>query len=423
MITMIKVLMFIQWLMGRLAGLSARLAPARFAPIMEWHAPKGPYQAGFCDNELTLPNGTRSLLRTWYPAVAPADARRAPYLSDNEIGTMIAGMGRALTFSPFLVRRMGMTMTHSVTEARPANADVRFPVLVFSHGFSGTVNQNTALCEHLASHGYIVISVAHPSGAAAVHYTDNTSAVMSPDDKNKMLNPDLIKAALGIKRAKSLAERRDAIADYAVIEPMKGENDHWAENLRAVVEALQTPNTLPASLAAILSVGDLERLALIGHSFGGAASAAAAHNNPHVRAVVNLDGGQFGLDLYDRTISVPLLMLYSETATFDENSAFNDFHYENHASAGESGQVRRFFVRGANHLDYTDLTLFGRGMVKVALGRGRYDGQPMLDTVANLVTAFLDHQLKQAPDCLTEAAAKESAVREQDMSAVRELSQ
>lgn len=418
---MIKVLIFIQWLMGRLAGLTARLAPARFAPIMQWRAPTGPWQAGFCDTELKLPNGTRSLLRTWYPAEVSDERQPAPYLSENEVGTMIAGMGRALTFSPFLVRRMGMAMTHSVAGARPATADKGFPVLVFSHGFSGTVNQNTALCEHLASHGYIVISVAHPSGAAAVHYTDNTSAVMRPEDKNKMLNPDLIKAALGIKGAKTLAERRDAIANYAVIEPMKGENDHWAENLRAVVDALQTPGTLPASLATVLSVGDLSQLALIGHSFGGAASAAAAHNNPHVRAVVNLDGGQFGLDLYDQTISVPLLMLYSETATFDEHSAFNDFHYEAHASAGESGQVRRFFARGANHLDYTDLTLFGRGMVKVALGRGRYDGQPMLDTVANMVAAFLDHQLKQAPDRLTETAARESAVREQDMSAVRAL--
>ncbi|NRA59767.1 MAG: hypothetical protein HRU25_02420 [Psychrobium sp.] len=41
-------------------------------------------------------------------------------------------------------------------------ADDKFPVLIFNHGLYLVAEQNTILMEHLASHGYVIFSIAHP---------------------------------------------------------------------------------------------------------------------------------------------------------------------------------------------------------------------------------------------------------------------
>ena len=48
---------------------------------------------------------------------------------------------------------------------RDAGPDLRgapWPLVAFSHGFGGVRYQSTFLCEHLASHGFVVVAVDHP---------------------------------------------------------------------------------------------------------------------------------------------------------------------------------------------------------------------------------------------------------------------
>ena len=46
--------------------------------------------------------------------------------------------------------------------------DAPLPVIFFSHGLISHLAQNTALMEHLASLGYVVVSIAHTYDAAPV---------------------------------------------------------------------------------------------------------------------------------------------------------------------------------------------------------------------------------------------------------------
>ena len=42
-------------------------------------------------------------------------------------------------------------------------ADIsKFPVIIYSPGFRGILDGNTAQCEELASQGYIVVAISHP---------------------------------------------------------------------------------------------------------------------------------------------------------------------------------------------------------------------------------------------------------------------
>lgn len=417
----IKILIAAQALMGKLASALAHASPDRYTPSMRWNKPSGEHAVGQMDWGYSI-DDQKLMMRVWYPATAATE--RAQYLSEEELVAMTEGMGRALTFTPYLVGRLADGISWSQRDAEAKHFDQALPLLIFSHGFAGTVNQNTALAEELVSHGYIVMSIAHPSGAAAVHYPDGSNKAMSPEEKLKSLNPELIKAAMAIKKSKNLAARRQAILDYCEIEPMHGEAKHWQGNISHTLDLLLAEKEVAEHpLAAIFKAIDWSKIATFGHSFGGAASMAAAHSDQRICAAANLDGGQFGLELFDTDLNVPALMLYSDTASFENGAAFNDFHYEKSATAGTQGKVKRYFFRGTGHLDFTDMTLFGRHFVKRMLGRGKNDGQRMLDATASMVLAFFNQQLKAQDDTLSEVAGQYNNIEAQDMQAVRDMGQ
>ena len=64
--------------------------------------------------------------------------------------------------------------THSCLDAHVANG--AYPIVVFSHGFTGTFTDYTFLFEDLASRGYIVVSVDHTYEATAVAFSDGRVA-------------------------------------------------------------------------------------------------------------------------------------------------------------------------------------------------------------------------------------------------------
>lgn len=91
----------------------------------------------------------------WYPAAA-----------DSAVGTETYDVR---DFTPDAVKALltgDVPSTYSYEAARDAEvADGEFPVVLFSHGFSGFRLQSTFLTSHLASHGMIVVSPDHPSRA------------------------------------------------------------------------------------------------------------------------------------------------------------------------------------------------------------------------------------------------------------------
>ena len=54
----------------------------------------------------------------------------------------------------------------------PQTTSVGFPVVLFSHSFTGVKEQNSALLQELASWGHVVVAVDHPHDAALVLYPD-----------------------------------------------------------------------------------------------------------------------------------------------------------------------------------------------------------------------------------------------------------
>ena len=107
-----------------------------------------------------VPVGVRTVLandesfEVWYPADEDTTG-------DDDVISL-------LTYVPDEVATLLAEVTiptwtqHAIRDAAPRPVDAPLPVVVFSHGVSGFRTQSAALCAHLASRGYVVISVDHP---------------------------------------------------------------------------------------------------------------------------------------------------------------------------------------------------------------------------------------------------------------------
>ena len=103
-------------------------------------------------------------------------------------------------------------------------------------------------------------------------------------------------------------------------------------------------------------------------------------------------------DLLNRLMRVPLLVLHSEAAAcFADGGTYTDFHYEPAGRAGCSSEVIRLRVRGAGHLSFTDMALFGGRALRSLIGVAGVDGVRMLELTADLVHRFLDQHLRGGP--------------------------
>lgn len=169
----------------------------------------GNYQVGFItDNQYdsirtyqqdkAIPYRPLSI-HIWYPARKTSKEKPMPYKNyiaietqrevfaitdSNQVAaycaTMVGGYRQyAMTLMKNLtvsVDDILQTPTKAIYKAIPINK--RFPVIVYAPSLGKSSNQNHSACEYLASHGYVVISVAS-AGQQAQTMTKDTAGIMA----------------------------------------------------------------------------------------------------------------------------------------------------------------------------------------------------------------------------------------------------
>lgn len=137
-------------------------------PIFELPTPNGTYAIGSTnftitdesrDERLTEhPNDKRELfVEVWYPANLK-EVEDLPKVQPlwQELYTGEMDIVR------FFMHYLKEIDTHTYPDVPPNLDHAPFPVLLYNHGLQMFTSQSTLLMEHLASHGYIVVSIAHP---------------------------------------------------------------------------------------------------------------------------------------------------------------------------------------------------------------------------------------------------------------------
>lgn len=409
---------------------------AHTLPVFSLPAPSGPYGVGTFDYSITddarkerfSPVRNRELyVEVWYPAEKSA-------VADIPVRTLFQELYEGdYTRQSFLFGYLRHVPTHSHVQAPMATPDDRpFPVLLFNHALAlGFTSQNQRLMEHLASHGYVILSIAHPYQSSKVNLSEAGTVVGTseyPADMH-LARAELYRGVVGtiyetsrdldeisaVKEVLSpLAERyfalgedgrsafltqaaameefaayRDFISeelleDYFVYDYSVQNSfvDYWVEDIQFVASTLVD---VQAPVVGFSESIDASGFGVFGMSYGGAAAGEFCKIDDRCKAGVNLDGTQFGRH-WGRPVSAPFLMLYH-----DEHQGGNDFAY-----LPPTHDFWDYGVTGATHFDFTDFS-YVWPIFKTLGYTGPIDGMRVVDITNTVVLNFFDHSLKGKP--------------------------
>lgn len=252
--------------------------------------------------ELTLPDGRRAVV--WYPAADDVDP-------DATLEFDLASL-----LSPALQEQIPDADRPPydivATTSAVASDDGPFPILLFSHGYSGFPEQSANLVTHLASWGTVVIA---------------------PDHVERSLGGMLGTAAEGVAKS--------------------NDPDVLSAALDALIAEADTPGSVIEGLV------DAERVAVGGHSAGAGAAYRTAISEPRIDGFISYSvGGDRLLNPEDGSAavlpSVPgVVMAGAEDLTIPVASSKGLFD----AMTGPKGYVE---IAESGHLVFADLCLIGR---------------------------------------------------------------
>jgi len=398
------------WVAGVcLVLLAGCIAPIWSFPIFRLPAPGGPYGVGTIAFDLPgepeKGGGPRLHVRAWYPANPAAGSQPRKYFTPREARELAPSVARNFGEArPFIFNHFSLVATHSHESAPVAltRGMGGFPVILFNHGYWSYQAQNTALMERLASHGYVVFSLAHPGDSAVVRFEDG--AVLSPTPVAAGHDADTTPEDRFIGSPTHAERIAAAPAYFAWLGPQRILRSlaTWRADETTLLDSLER-DLVPAPIKAILTQADLSRVGFVGMSFGGSVSASLCRSDARCLAAVNFDGTEFDETLFNTAIGKPMLMMSSDWVRFppaektltDPKFNANDYFYERADQAGLTPDVFRYRLEGLRHLGFTDLILASRGPARDR----RYanvDGVAATNAINDLTLAFLDRYVKGA---------------------------
>ena len=263
---------------------------------------------------------------------------------------------------PFQFSYLSLVETHSYQDASVSNAQSSYPVLIFSHGHVGFIEQNLAQMEELASHGYIVFSIAHTFHAIAMAFPDGHVVLADSVLANNYL--------------KGISPPPDIYAEYLRI---------WTDDTLFLVDELED---IQAGERGSLLVGklDMSRLGIFGQSFGGVTAVQVCSVDDRCQAGINLDAG-LPIDYAGQTIDFHLKQPFM--FMLNENAAF----YRSRILRILENTAYGVTVSGTKHFNFTDLYFYSP-VFKFTKILGPIDGYRMVKIINSYTLAFFDETLK-----------------------------
>jgi len=322
------------------------------------------------------PADRRSVIaQAWYPTTRrelPRDVAPLAYI--DGIDHM---PGRVSVMPGFMLHRYGQIDTHAEHLAPLAPSDRSWPVVIFLPGYGAPRAVYTGLTTRLASRGFVVFALDHPYESAVTQLPDGR--------------------VVGTRES-ILPGERDRTGYMARQQGVR------VADVRFVIDQLAHPDALSPPMRGGRIDGS--HVAVIGHSFGGAAASAALSEDPRVVAAANIDGTPYG-DLPDRVLTRPFLLLQSDHADTHHGDFFIDGNGRLLANMTAPGF--HYEITHANHYSFTDAPYFlappGRWLLAQVIGGGRGPAATQ-QTTADLLAAFLTGPLTGAATDLAATAAR-----------------
>jgi len=323
------------------------------------------------------PSGNRELMvQAWYPAKPAYFAPKAVYQRRKEVTDRAA--------------YRSVLKTNSYQDA-PIHPGGPYPVLIYNPGWNGERSEGTYQTEEMASHGFIVVAIDHTFFGGLVEFPDGRVT----DSRNA---PNI-----GNLENSTIEEQWALGGKYVHIE---------ADDDTFVLNQLEAMNKDPNS--PLYQQMDLSKVGVMGFSIGGAASAQFAYQDPRVKAVLNLDGWEFG-DMRDHTLNKPMMVIYEDKHGVLPNQpkdaadsperrnyqfSIEDYAHVTNSMKQHGGYL--LFIAGTHHIDFTDRSLFSP--IESWTPRGTVAPRRVHSIVNAYALAFFSHELRGTNEPLLSAA-------------------
>ncbi|MFE7765552.1 alpha/beta hydrolase family protein [Streptomyces sp. NPDC057438] len=260
-------------------------------------------------------NARELMISLWYPA-RPSGGRPAPYMTPKESELLLQDGG--ITDLPPEV--LSTTRTHAISDAEPAGRRNGLPLIVLSPGFTKPRATLSSLAEDLASRGYVVAGIDHTYENVATTFPDGrvaTCAACEVDHDQAFWD--------------KLVTGRAADVSF-LLDELTGPRPRW-KGARLI---------------------DPHRIAMAGHSVGGASTSAAMLADPRIRAGIDIDGTT-QVPIPDSGLARPFLFL-GRQSTYTPGGGGPAVTWERDWKH-LTGWKRWLVVAGAQHASFTDVGL------------------------------------------------------------------
>ncbi|XP_066036128.1 platelet-activating factor acetylhydrolase isoform X1 [Chamaea fasciata] len=353
---------------------------------------KGPHSVG-CTDLMTENAVEGSFLRLYYPAYDATDIEEARWIPDKEY---YQGLSDFLNMYRVVGERLFHYYVGSVTCPAKSNAAFKpgekYPLLVFSHGLGAFRTIYSAICIEMASQGFIVAAVEHrDESASATYYCKRRSVSESQEEST----PNMEKEWIYYRKLKTGEEERclrHKQVQQRAQECIKALNlilkINSGEEVTNVLHSDFDWNSLKDSV-------DTSRIAVMGHSFGGATVIESLSKEIRFRCGIALDVWMLpvGDDIYQNSVQQPLLFINSEKFQWAENILKIQKLISNDTNK------KMITIKGSVHQSFPDFTFVSGGIIaRFFKLKGEIDPNEAIDISNHASLAFLQKHLSLKKD-------------------------
>ncbi|WP_313120475.1 alpha/beta hydrolase family protein [Proteiniclasticum ruminis] len=300
-------------------------------PKMKIKEPEGPYKVGtkiYLLEDTTRdepytedPEDHRQIAyQVWYPAEETEGHQKTKWITQGK--TLTRTLAKSFRFPAFLLDHTAEIYANAYLDAPLLPADTPYPVVLISHGWQGFRELHTDFSEHLASYGFITISIDHTYGAQAVPMKDGSTALLK---KEALPNRSSTEA---FQKASSLLMSTYGEDVLSVLEDLTRKKEEKDPFFQAI---------------------NLSTVGVLGHSTGGGGDVYAAQKDSRISALLGLDAWlePLGEEALSNGLSIPALFVRSS----QWSQGPNNLHLRTLLSA--SSEASLFEMRDTNHVDFS----------------------------------------------------------------------
>ena len=369
------------------------IAGSVLIPLESIEPPSGKYNIGtqvyfWTDNSrgevyTTDPTDYRELMvQVWYPAQGGENYQKAPHVTfpKKAISSIARTAGLPASFGSH-----GTQLTSNSVFGLLPIQNKKFPLILFSHGDGGLLNQNTSQVEELVSNGYIVI---------ACNHTYNASITFDKEG-----NP------IPYKQNVSWNEQAQHHKKYYTNLLI----NYRYQDLAFLLKTLKQNRLEDGSINPFQNNIDFERVGVMGHSMGGGTAYIAMLKNNEIKAGVALDGWFFGLLDEDAKTNTKKPFLHIGQEQFLNREVEGDINFSQDGKRNfdiyniileTNKESYGVYIKNSLHFSYTDMKLIYNQSAPLSLpldSLGEVDKKIVDVVMDQAVLRFFNYSLKNHP--------------------------